>query len=84
MLVNNAGVSSRGAGLETSLDTDRRVMEVNYFGTIAFTKGTRVCVCVTIGLSPPVQWCVCHCACSTPPRCGGCNGGCWWGASGGH
>ena len=50
MLVNNAGVSSRGAGLETSLDTDRRVMEVNYFGTIAFTKGTRVCV--TIGLSP--------------------------------
>ncbi|XP_064407016.1 dehydrogenase/reductase SDR family protein 7-like [Halichondria panicea] len=39
VLINNAGVSSRGAGLETSLDTDRRVMEVNYFGTIAFTKG---------------------------------------------
>ena len=39
VLVNNAGVSSRGAGLDTDMDTDRRVMEVNFFGTVAFTKG---------------------------------------------
>ena len=46
ILINNAGVSSRGAGLDTSIETDRKVMEVNFFGTAAFTKGVCVCVCV--------------------------------------
>ena len=41
ILINNAGISSRGSALDTSIDVDRRVMEVNYFGTIALTKGER-------------------------------------------
>ena len=39
ILVNNAGVSSRGCVLDTDLSVDRRVMEVNFFGTVAVTKG---------------------------------------------
>ncbi len=39
ILVNNAGVSSRGSVLDSSVEVDRRVMEVNFFGTIALTKG---------------------------------------------
>lgn len=38
VLVNNGGVSQRSLALETSLDVDRRLMEVNYFGTVALTK----------------------------------------------
>lgn len=40
VLINNAGVSSRGSVLESSMDVDRKIMEVNFFGTVAFTKGT--------------------------------------------
>ena len=40
ILVNNAGISSRGSVLETDMAVDRRVMEVNFFGTVALTKGT--------------------------------------------
>ena len=40
ILINNAGVSSRGSVLDSSMDVDRRVMEVNFFGTVALTKGT--------------------------------------------
>lgn len=39
ILINNAGISSRGTVLETSSEVDRKVMEVNFFGTIALTKG---------------------------------------------
>lgn len=39
ILVNNAGVSSRGSVMETDIVVDRRVMEVNFFGTVALTKG---------------------------------------------
>lgn len=39
ILINNAGISSRGAVLDTDLGVDRRVMETNFFGTITFTKG---------------------------------------------
>ena len=39
ILLNNAGVSYRGSVLETDIAVDRRVMEVNFFGTIALTKG---------------------------------------------
>lgn len=38
-MINNAGVSSRGDVLETDLAVDRKVMEVNFFGTVALTKG---------------------------------------------
>jgi len=37
-LFNNAGVSQRGLIRETSLEVDRRIMEINYFGAIALTK----------------------------------------------
>jgi short-subunit dehydrogenase len=38
VLVNNAGISQRSWAAETPLDVDRRIMEVNYFGTVALTK----------------------------------------------
>ncbi|KUG08028.1 SDR family oxidoreductase [Solirubrum puertoriconensis] len=38
VLVNNGGVSQRSLALETSLAVDRRLMEVNYFGTVALSK----------------------------------------------
>jgi short-subunit dehydrogenase len=38
VLVNNAGVSQRSYATDTPLDVDRRIMEINYFGTVALTK----------------------------------------------
>ncbi|MEL6556859.1 MAG: SDR family oxidoreductase [Bacteroidota bacterium] len=38
ILINNGGMSQRDMILNTSLDVDRRLMEVNYFGTIALSK----------------------------------------------
>ena len=38
ILVPSAGVSQRSLAAETSLDIDREIMEINYFGTIALTK----------------------------------------------
>ncbi len=38
VLVNNAGISQRAMVVETSLDIDRKIMEIDYFGTIALTK----------------------------------------------
>ena len=37
-LFNSGGVSQRGEASNTSIDIDRRIMEVNYFGNIALTK----------------------------------------------
>ncbi len=37
LLVNNAGISQRALVLETSMDTARRVMDVNFFGAVALT-----------------------------------------------
>lgn len=37
-LFNNGGLSQRGEAWETSLEVDRRIMEINYFGNIALTK----------------------------------------------
>lgn len=37
-LFNNGGMSQRGTARETTLDVDRRIMEVNYFGNIKITK----------------------------------------------
>jgi short-subunit dehydrogenase len=38
VLVNNGGISQRSLALDTHQDVDRKVMEVDYFGTIALTK----------------------------------------------
>ncbi|MDZ4757792.1 MAG: SDR family oxidoreductase [Bacteroidota bacterium] len=38
ILINNAGMSQRSLIVETPIDIDRKLMEVNYFGTIALTK----------------------------------------------
>jgi short-subunit dehydrogenase len=38
ILINNGGISQRGLAKETTLDVDRRLMEVNYFGALAITK----------------------------------------------
>lgn len=37
-LVNNAGISQRSLIIDTSIEVDRRIMEVNYFGSIGLTK----------------------------------------------
>jgi short-subunit dehydrogenase len=38
ILVNNGGLGQRSLIQETSLEVDRQLMEVNFFGTIALTK----------------------------------------------
>ena len=38
ILINNGGISQRDKAINTSLDVDRRLMEINYFGTIALSK----------------------------------------------
>ena len=38
ILVNNGGISQRSLVSETSIDVDKRIMDVNYLGTIALTK----------------------------------------------
>jgi short-subunit dehydrogenase len=38
ILINNGGISQRSLVAGTALTVDRRIMEVNYFGTIALTK----------------------------------------------
>lgn len=37
-LFNNGGLSQRSTVVETSLEVDRRIMEINYFGNIAMAK----------------------------------------------
>jgi short-subunit dehydrogenase len=39
VLINNGGISQRSLVAETRLSVDRKIMEVNYFGNIALTKG---------------------------------------------
>ena len=38
ILINNGGVSQRSLVLETSLETDRKIMEINYFSGVILTK----------------------------------------------
>ncbi|MBN2664702.1 MAG: SDR family oxidoreductase [Bacteroidales bacterium] len=38
ILVNNGGISQRAFSYETDISVDRRIMEVNYFGSITLTK----------------------------------------------
>ena len=37
-LFNNGGVSQRSLAIETSIETDRKIMEINYFSGIIITK----------------------------------------------
>lgn len=38
ILINNGGISQRALVLETSIETDRRIMEINYFSGVILTK----------------------------------------------
>lgn len=38
VLVNNGGISQRSLAVETSLVVDKKIMDVNYLGTVALTK----------------------------------------------
>ena len=38
MLVNNGGISQRAYAVNSSMDTVRKVMEVNFFGSVGLTK----------------------------------------------
>jgi len=38
VLFNNGGVSQRSLAWETSLEVDRQIMEINFFGTVALSK----------------------------------------------
>jgi short-subunit dehydrogenase len=38
ILINNGGISQRSLAKDTLLEVDRRIMEINYFGTITLTK----------------------------------------------
>ena len=38
ILVNNGGISQRSLASETLIDVDKRIMDINYLGTVALTK----------------------------------------------
>lgn len=38
ILINCGGISQRGLALQTSLEVDKKIMDVNFFGTVAITK----------------------------------------------
>ncbi len=38
LLINNGGISQRSLAAATDPEVDRKIMEVNYFGTVALTK----------------------------------------------
>lgn len=38
ILINNGGISQRSLVLDTSLETDRKIMEINYFSGVILTK----------------------------------------------
>lgn len=38
ILLNNGGISQRSLAKDTSLDVDKKLMNVNFFGTVALTK----------------------------------------------
>ncbi len=38
ILINNGGISQRSLVKDTPVEVDRKIMEINYFGTIALTK----------------------------------------------
>jgi len=38
VLINNAGISQRSLAAETSIEVDRTIMEINFFGQVGLTK----------------------------------------------
>lgn len=50
ILINNAGMTYRGNILETTIDVDQRLMDVNYFGPLALTKGKLSIFCSSFNL----------------------------------
>lgn len=38
VLINNGGISQRATAFDTTMDVNRQIMEVNFFGNIAMTK----------------------------------------------
>jgi dehydrogenase/reductase SDR family member 7B len=38
VMIHNGGISQRSLAKETTLEVDRRIMEVDFFGTVALTK----------------------------------------------
>ncbi|OUS00836.1 short-chain dehydrogenase [Flavobacteriales bacterium 33_180_T64] len=38
ILINNGGISQRSPIIETAIDVDRKLMEIDYLGTVALTK----------------------------------------------
>jgi dehydrogenase/reductase SDR family protein 7B len=42
ILVNNAGILQDGTVLENDMEVDKRIMDVNYFGALALTKGKEI------------------------------------------
>lgn len=38
LVIHNAGISQKGLVIENEMEVDRKIMETNYFGTIALTK----------------------------------------------
>lgn len=63
ILINNAGISFRGTIVDTGLDVDKKVMETNYFGPIALTKGTTWIWLMPLQTSTTEHslTCVCNC-----------------------
>ncbi len=39
LLINAGGISQRGFALETTLETEQRIMNINFWGTVALSKG---------------------------------------------
>lgn len=38
ILINNGGISQRSLTLDTAIEVDKKIMDINYFGTIILTK----------------------------------------------
>ncbi|MCB0629594.1 MAG: SDR family oxidoreductase [Saprospiraceae bacterium] len=38
ILINNGGISQRGAAIDTDISVDKKIMDVNFTGTVALTK----------------------------------------------
>jgi len=39
ILLNNGGISQRALAIDTDISVDKRIMDINYMGTMALTKG---------------------------------------------
>lgn len=38
ILINNGGISQRSLAIDTNIDVDKRIMDINYMGTVALSK----------------------------------------------